>query len=317
MLSSSSSDRKSTASGTTTTVEVAQDALEVASSGTPGAAGAGGCNGMVAGYEDPSLVGVELLSGKVGATRVSVQPRGGSAGADGEPLLVGVLKPMVVSTAHVMCLYRLKMLLAALSFFQAGIFPDTAILTMHNSELEVLPQSAYKLPRGTEKVLLLDDKVMLVATSSRSDTSARCRRGHLHLVSTLHAELHVEFGVKNESSVLQSFSLGPQEAVVALLKCSVSRPPKNKILDNDQGAFGNKNQNTAEAVTAQQPSSSQSTTASSSSSSTWSGDRKTAAAKEKRKTDVGSGDDDLFCRRVQERSNQVGFAAGRDCYYST
>ena len=30
---------------------------------------------------------------------------------------------------------------------------------MHNSELEVLPQSAYKLPRGTERVLLLDDKV--------------------------------------------------------------------------------------------------------------------------------------------------------------
>lgn len=43
-----------------------------------------------------------------------------------------------------------------------GLFPDTSILTLHNSELEVLPQVAFRLPRHTDRVLILD-KVMLVA----------------------------------------------------------------------------------------------------------------------------------------------------------
>jgi len=44
----------------------------------------------------------------------------------------------------------------------AGLFPDTSILTLHNFDLEVLSQSAFKLPRHTDKVLVLD-RVMLVA----------------------------------------------------------------------------------------------------------------------------------------------------------
>ena len=88
------------------------------------------------------------------------------------------------------------------------MFPDTAILTMHNCELEVLPQSAYKLPRGTERVLLLD-RVMVAATNNHgnsgstvvSDTSNNgCRvtrqpkerrKGAVHVVSAHHAELHL------------------------------------------------------------------------------------------------------------------------------
>ena len=46
--------------------------------------------------------------------------------------------------------------------FCLGLFPDTSILTLHNSELEVLPQVAFRLPRHTDRVLILD-KVMLVA----------------------------------------------------------------------------------------------------------------------------------------------------------
>ncbi len=225
MLSSSTASNE--ARKTSPTVEMGQDALEaVVNNGSCNGGGGGppspslsaSAAACLACYEDPAMVGVEPLSAKVGDTRVSVQRSGGCGGdgGGGEPPLL------------------------------AGVFPETAILTMHNSEMEVLPQSAYKLPRGTERVLLLGDKVMLVATSSRSDTSARSRRGHLHLVSALHAELHLvssrtdmsklctfsiasfirpqESGVKSESSVLQSFSLGPQESVIALVKCR-SRPP--------------------------------------------------------------------------------------------
>ena len=41
-----------------------------------------------------------------------------------------------------------------------GLSRDTAILTMHNYELEVLPQVAFKLPKQTDSVLMLD-KLML------------------------------------------------------------------------------------------------------------------------------------------------------------
>ena len=90
--------------------------------------------------------------------------------------------------------------------FQAGVFPDTAILTMHNCELEVLPQSAYKLPRGTERVLLMD-RVMVAATNNHGcgsvDASSGSnggrvtrqpkerRKGAVHVVSAHHAELHL------------------------------------------------------------------------------------------------------------------------------
>jgi len=83
------------------------------------------------------------------------------------------------------------------------VFPEAAILTLHNSELEVLPQPAHRLPRGSEAVMALGGQlalptsqskpsghgVLAVATSSRSDTSARSRRGHLHLISAHNSEL--------------------------------------------------------------------------------------------------------------------------------
>ena len=51
---------------------------------------------------------------------------------------------------------------------------DTSILTFHNSELEVLPQTAFRLPRCSEQVLVLD-KVMLASR----------RYGHLNRLSSV------------------------------------------------------------------------------------------------------------------------------------
>ena len=70
----------------------------------------------------------------------------------------------------------------------AGVFPETAILTVHNCDLEVVPQSAFKLPRGADRILVLN-KVMVVSAASSGDPA---RRKHsLHIVSAFHSELHL------------------------------------------------------------------------------------------------------------------------------
>ena len=115
----------------------------------------------------------------------------------------------------------------------AGIFPDTAILTMHNIELEVLPQAAYKLPRGAEQVLMLGKSMMIVSTSLNAAVSASLssqqlpqqNKAFLHVISSKHSELHLEgTGISATTaggeSVFQSFSLAPGEVVLAMLPCS-------------------------------------------------------------------------------------------------
>ena len=62
----------------------------------------------------------------------------------------------------------------------SGLFPDTSILTLHNSELEVLPQVAFRLPRHTDRVLILD-KVMIVANKFDDRSVAFCRSIGSHL----------------------------------------------------------------------------------------------------------------------------------------
>ena len=69
----------------------------------------------------------------------------------------------------------------------AGVFPETAILTVHNCDLEVVPQSAFKLPRGADCILILN-KIMVV--SSVSGDIGR-RKHALHIVSSFHSELHL------------------------------------------------------------------------------------------------------------------------------
>ena len=103
----------------------------------------------------------------------------------------------------------------------AGIFPDTAILTLHNSELEVLPQAAYKLPRGAERVLMMGKKMMVVSTKSGTiSDGGNSARGFLHVISSKHSELHLEgagtAATTSGESVFQSFSLAPGELVLAL-----------------------------------------------------------------------------------------------------
>ena len=62
----------------------------------------------------------------------------------------------------------------------SGLFPDTSILTLHNSELEVLPQVAFRLPRHTDRVLILD-KVMIVANKFDDRSVIFCRSIGSHL----------------------------------------------------------------------------------------------------------------------------------------
>ena len=82
----------------------------------------------------------------------------------------------------------------------SGLYRDTAILTMHNFELEVLPQVAFKLPKTTDKVLILD-KLMLVQIGKNT----------LKLVSAHHAEITiintVDYNKTKEDPVMQTFVL--------------------------------------------------------------------------------------------------------------
>eukprot|EP00095_Tigriopus_kingsejongensis_P005381 maker-scaffold1024_size69702-snap-gene-0.11 protein:Tk05381 transcript:maker-scaffold1024_size69702-snap-gene-0.11-mRNA-1 annotation:"PREDICTED: uncharacterized protein LOC103572785" len=98
----------------------------------------------------------------------------------------------------------------------AGVFPDTAILTFHNSELEVLPQTAFKLPRGTERLLIQDGMIIVSTCSQNGDEDAR---GFVHVVSSHYAELHLDGGSSPKpDSVFQSFSLDQGELVLAMFQ---------------------------------------------------------------------------------------------------
>ena len=84
-----------------------------------------------------------------------------------------------------------------------GLFPDTAILTFHNTELEVLPQVAFRLPRLSESVLVLD-KLMLVASGSND----------FRVVSAHHAEIHLDTAKTREEPVLQAFVMTEKEKIL-------------------------------------------------------------------------------------------------------
>ena len=83
----------------------------------------------------------------------------------------------------------------------SGLFRDTAILTMHNFELEVLPQAAFKLPKQTEYVLFLS-RLMLTKVGKNG----------LKLVSAHHAEINLE--KTKEDPVLQAFLLPNEEVIL-------------------------------------------------------------------------------------------------------
>ena len=108
-----------------------------------------GCSGDATNIEAP-----EPLSKKIGGTRLFVQHQGG--GSNIEPVLGGLFPGKLTST---WVNWKLSESYAACMLFSLS---DTSILTFHNSELEVLPQTAFRLPRCSEQVLVLD-KVMLAS----------------------------------------------------------------------------------------------------------------------------------------------------------
>lgn len=91
----------------------------------------------------------------------------------------------------------------------SGLFPDTAILTMHNCELEVLPQAAFRLPKATSKVLFLD-KVMLAGSEAS-----------IKVVSAHHAEISLD--KSKEDPVLQTFTLPKDEHVFGFYRLTPSK----------------------------------------------------------------------------------------------
>lgn len=93
----------------------------------------------------------------------------------------------------------------------AGIFPDSAVLTIHNCELEVLPQSAFKLPRGSNKVLLMG-RIIVAASENQ-----------IHIVSAHHSEILVDStnSQRNFDALLQTFTLCEEEVILAMVKSTL------------------------------------------------------------------------------------------------
>ena len=87
----------------------------------------------------------------------------------------------------------------------SGLFRDTAILTSHNTDLEVLPQVAFKLPKQTYSVLLLD-KLILVKVGQNI----------LRIVSAHFSEINLE--KTKEDPVLQSFVMPQDEKILSFHK---------------------------------------------------------------------------------------------------
>ena len=90
-----------------------------------------------------------------------------------------------------------------------GLFRDTAIFTSHNHDLEVLPQVAFKLPKQTQSVLILD-KLMLVKVGNST----------LKAVSSHHCEINLE--KTKEDPVLQTFIMPKEEWILSFHKIKVN-----------------------------------------------------------------------------------------------
>ena len=99
---------------------------------------------------------------------------------------------------------------------------------MHNFELEVLPQVAFKLPKTTDKVLILD-KLMLVQIGKNT----------LKLVSAHHAEITiintVDYNKTKEDPVMQTFVL-PRFGFCVLYFLSILSDflSREKLTQNDK-----------------------------------------------------------------------------------
>ena len=97
---------------------------------------------------------------------------------------------------------------------------------MHNYELEVLPQVAFKLPKTTDKVLILD-KLMLVQVGKNT----------LKLVSAHHSEITiintVDYNKTKADPVMQTFVLPSEETIIGLhllepFNSTMTNPNDNK-----------------------------------------------------------------------------------------
>ena len=105
---------------------------------------------------------------------------------------------------------------------------------MHNHELEVLPQVAYKLPKTTDTVLILD-KLMLV----------RVGKNTLKLVSAHHAEITiintVDYNKTKEDPVMQSFVLPSEEAIIGLHLIDLSNSTTTNPADLEEDSAKDEN----------------------------------------------------------------------------
>ena len=108
----------------------------------------------------------------------------------------------------------------------SGLFRDTAILTSHNTDLEVLPQVAFKLPKQTYSVLLLD-KLILVKVGQNV----------LKIVSSHFSEINLE--KTKEDPVLQSFVMPQDEKILSfhkIIKTNNAKTSKNSASNNSNSS---------------------------------------------------------------------------------
>ena len=215
----------------------------------------------------------------------------------------------------------------------AGVFPDSAILTVHNVDLEVVPQSAFKVPSGSDKILIVN-RVMIMsaigASSSEVDNRS-LKTSCLHIVSSFHSELHLDGSNTKSEAILQTFTFAPGEVVLAILErrpesssaaATVVTPGHGqaqakevKNVDSSSGAGNHAASGSTSHLSANKDSSPSnvpsSTTASESSSSSASSSPAVSSS-----TNTGSG----FCQTVNAKvssTRQRGLALFNECVVVT
>jgi hypothetical protein len=203
----------------------------------------------------------------------------------------------------------------------AGVFHETAILTVHNCDLEVVPQSAFKLPLGVDKILILNRVMLVSSISGGRDGSKKTRTSCLHVVSSFHSELHLDGSNTKSDAVLQTFTFAPGEAVLAIVERKTSGVERKatgsgvedgeQITRREENGVSTLTQQEKGSVTSQSNSLSSNDSSSTSSSSTPSPSSSSAAA-------FRTGAD--FCQKVNAKvasSRRRDFAIINQCVIVT
>jgi len=96
--------------------------------------------------------------------------------------------------------------------FLSGIFCESSMLTLHNTELELIPQNVYKLPPNVDRVIV-NGKLIFLSTFQTNNANS-----HVSVCSSVLAETKANDQNFKKDSVLQSFDLQSDEKIL-LFSC--------------------------------------------------------------------------------------------------